>query len=252
MQIVLMSLLSVTAAAALALIAVMFAFDPNFPKYSAVGELLLVFVLAVEGAIAFFEFSHHQRATKIAANSAVFDLYKMYLSPEYQRNVRRPAWYSLSRARIDEFYRQKLLDALAGETSGDDIDETGVYERSRSEGRAHESKADREAWAFHEECHRVQDIFGFFATLSVWTDNADARVVKLCHFFYDRWRVQLHRIVRDLQKHEMADVYAAELKQGRIEGYVRTLTTLDQIFPSGLLSWEQHPHGNNGHVERPS
>lgn len=251
MKIGLICVLSTTAAVALALIAIMLAFDQNFSKYGAVGELLLVFVLAVEGAIAFFEFSHNQRATTIAANSAVFDLYKMYLSPEYQRHVRRPAWYSLSRARTDKLYRQKLLDALTGTSSGDDIDETGTYERSRSEGRENESKADREAWAFHKEYHRVQDIFGFFSTLSVWTENADAEVVKLCHFFYDRWRVQLHRIVRDVQDHKIDNPYEAALRQERIKGYVQTLKTLDRIFPSGLLSWKQHPHGSNSDEEQP-
>ena len=72
----------------------------NFDAYSAIGELLLVFVLSIEGGVAFFEIARHQRTARTAANAAVFELHRMYLSTDYQRNVRRPAWYSLSRARI--------------------------------------------------------------------------------------------------------------------------------------------------------
>lgn len=248
---VLVGLLGATAIVTLALL-LMLKLEPNppFSRYEAVGELLLVFVLAVEGGIAFFEFSHQQTSSRTAANAAVFELYKIYLSPDYQQKVRRPAWYALSRARKDKAYRRLLISALAGESSGDDIDNDGVYERSRIEGRENASENDRRAWAFHDEYHRVQDILGFFAILSVWThksdpNKADPTVVQLCHFFYDRWHVHLHRIVQDLEMHESDDIFANKMKGERVNGYKNTLRQLDVIFGIEKDIWKEHPSGRN-------
>jgi hypothetical protein len=208
--------------------------------YTAVAEFLLVVIIAVEGGVALSSFAHDQRTAKGLANSAVFELYKTYLSVEYHENVRRPAWYAISRAKRDPEYRKKVLGGLAGELSGDEVRD--AYE-CRRDGKSLDPHS-AESFRFHDEYHRVQDILGFFTMLSALSNEADTTIVKTCDFFYDRWRVQLRTIVRELGKYDPggdAGPHARKLKSNRWKKFNDTLTHLDKVFELEGLDWENDP-----------
>jgi hypothetical protein len=211
-------------------------------EYTGWGELLLVFVIAVEGLIAIFELTHSERSTKAAANRAVFDQYNMYLSIKYQQEVRRPAWQALLLARNDTKYRVKLLQGLAGELTGDEA--TGYLE---SERRGETPTAQQKyEFALHNDYHRVQDIFGFFATLALL--KADHDVLQVCNFFYDRWRIPLHEIVHYLGQYRPSNAFGdtlLKLKERRHGAYLNTLKELDKRFSMGEFEWHADPYLQN-------
>ncbi len=202
---------------------------PNDEAYMAVAELLLVIVIAIEGLVAVWEFAHNP------ANAAVFDLYKMYLSIDYHKNVRRPAWYSLSLARKNKEYRIKILKGLAGDMV-DDV--TGYIESIRSERPL--TDEEKKSLLIHDDYHRVQDILGFFTTLSLL--NSDSNTLQMCNFFYDRWRVPLHRIVHDLEEYSESSAQGGEigkeLKRRRYLRYKDALRKLDKQFEFGLTKFD--------------
>ena len=202
--------------------------------YAAVAELLLVLVIAVEGSIAIAAFRHDQRSARGAANAAVYDLYKTYLSVDYHQNVRRPAWYALSRAMGDRAYRGKILAGLAGVLAGEEVD--AAYNRKR-EGKDLVQE-DMESWQFHNEYHRIQDILGFYSMLSALSRDADYEIVRTCHFFYDRWRVLLHLIVEMLVTYTPPDETVRKLKNRRCEIHRNTLSRLDELFEYDDLDWK--------------
>jgi len=68
--------------------------------------------------------------------------------------------------------------------------------------------------------------------LCVLSSAADDDIVRKLHFFYDRWRVQLHTLVNMLQRYDQpeAKVQAVEFHHRRCESYSRTLKALDKLF----------------------
>ena len=202
---------------------------PNDEAYMAVAELLLVIVIAIEGLVAVWEFAQSP------ANAAVFDLYKMYLSIDYHKNVRRPAWYSFSLARRDQEYRIKLLKGLAGEM----VDDVAGYIESIRSGRPLTDEA-KKSLLVHDDYHRVQDILGFFITLSLL--NSDSNTLQMCNFFYDRWRVPLHKIVHDLGEYSESSAQGGEigkeLKRRRYLLYKDALGKLDKKFGFALKKFD--------------
>jgi hypothetical protein len=205
--------------------------------YTAVGELLLVLVIAVEGGVAVATLRHDQRSARAVANGAVYDLYKTYLSVEYHQNVRRPAWYALSRSVHDAAYRDKVLAGLAGILAGEEVD--AAYNRKR-EGKKL-TQEDAESFAFHNEYHRIQDVLGFFAMLSALSGEADPEILRTCDFFYDRWRVLLHIIVELLGSYNLPDKTVSELKNRRWKIHCDSLCSLDRIFGYEKVDWKTDP-----------
>ncbi|MFZ0959544.1 MAG: hypothetical protein WAO35_01465 [Terriglobia bacterium] len=205
--------------------------------YTAVGELLLVLVIAVEGGVAISALKHDQRSARAVANAGVFDLYKTYLSVDYHQNVRRPAWYAVSRAMTDSEYREKILGGLAGQLSGEEVRD--AYERKR--GGKKLNPEDAESFQFHDEYHRVQDVLGFYSMLSALSREADAEIVQTCNFFYDRWRVQLHRIVQMLGEYQPSDETVKQLKLRRWKVHRDTLMRLDKVFDLEHIDWQNDP-----------
>lgn len=208
--------------------------------FAAIGQFLLVLVIATNGIVAIAALSMNQKIATSAANGAVFDLYKIYLSVDYHQEVRRPAWYALSRARRDPAYYYKILAGLGGEVAGDEVRD--AFERAR----ANEEKlpGDNDIWQTHDEYHRVLDILGFFGNLSAWGGTADSEIFQTCNFFYDRWRVPLHMIVRELGKYTPSTEVGEsvlELKQRRYDEFNRTLNKLDDIFNLKVFDWKEDP-----------
>jgi hypothetical protein len=231
--------LSVGAAAVLSVICLLWLSFLRFyyqrpVDYTAVGELLLVLVIAVEGGVAISALMHDQRSAKAVANAGVFDLYRTYLSVDYHHNVRRPAWYAVSTAKKDLAYRNNLLAGLAGQLSGDEVRD--AYEH-QSGGRKLNPE-DAENFKFHEEYHRVQDILGFFSMLSALSSEADPEILKTCNFFYDRWRIQLHMIVRMLEEHRPSAELENALKVRRWKAHHDTLMQLDKLFGFDHSEWQ--------------
>jgi hypothetical protein len=194
--------------------------------YTAVGELLLVLVIGLEGEVAISAFALDQSGARAAANNAVYDLYKTYLSIEYHHSVRRPAWFALEKAMGDRVYRGKILAGLAMQSSGEEIRD--AFERKR-QGSAPDA-GDAECFAFDDEYHRVQDILGFFSMLSALSRGADREIVRTCDFFYDRWRVHLHEIVNQLKDYEPNDQAVKQLMLRRWKIHRATLVRLDEVF----------------------
>ena len=212
--------------------------------YTAVGELLLVLVIAVEGGVAISALRHDQRGARAVANGAVYDLYKTYLSVEYHQNVRRPAWYALSRAMSDLSYRDKVLAGLAGLLAGEEVDD--AYNRKR--GGKKLTPEDAESFEFHNEYHRIQDILGYFSMLSALSGEADTEIVQTCDFFYDRWRVLLHIIVDMLGEYTPSDQTVRELKVRRWEVHRNTLMHLDKVFEYEGIDWKSDPLYTTGEM----
>jgi hypothetical protein len=129
---------------------------------------------------------------------------------------------------MDRAYRDKLLAGLAGERVGDD----GVAAALEAIRLGKEvTREDDEKLAIHDEYHRVQDILGFFTTLSLL--NADADVVEICNFFYDRWRCPLRHIVHELEEYTPIggpSGLLAKLKGKRCVALRETFTKLDELF----------------------
>ncbi|MFI5397695.1 MAG: hypothetical protein ACHQ9S_19335 [Candidatus Binatia bacterium] len=207
--------------------------------YAGAAECLLVFVIAVEGLVAISALNDDRRNATAAANAAVFDLYKTYLSREYHQNVRRPAWYCVTKAKADPMYRKEILAGLAG--AADDVKD--AYESLR-EG-AEPSIEDAERLRIHDEYHRLQDILGFFAMLCALSSAADDDIVRTCDFFYDRWRVQLHTLVNMLERYDQSEAgdQAADFHHRRCESFSRTLKALDKLFgfDSDKFDWRKDP-----------
>lgn len=198
-------------------------------QYESIAELLSSFVIAVSVSFAVWEFTDKQRGARASANVTVFNLYKMYLSPEYHDKIRRPAWFSVSKAKRDSAYRCLLLAGLAAEFEGDEVAQ--CYERRRAGMK--ELPGDRGIWLIHDEYHRVQDIFGFFTTLSLL--DADEETMRLCGFFYDSWSAQLRWIVRELGEHiasspTCANANDEEKRRIRHTKLKETLDRLDEKF----------------------
>lgn len=210
-------------------------------NYIAYGRLLADFIIAVGVFLAAKELTDNQRGARASANAAVFDQYKMYLSINYQREVRRPAWLSLLKAESDSKYHKGLLSGLAGELVGN---ETAEYMEKSDEGTEPASE-DKKNLAIHDGYHRVQDIFGFFTMLSLLSLNADHEVIAVCNFFYDRWRIPLHRIVKKLEEYtplsDNSDGTLARLKKRRCDEYKKTLNRLDEQFNLEEESWDNDP-----------
>ena len=214
--------------------------------YGALGELLLVNVLAIEGLVAISELTHNQRSARVSANAAVLSLHQTYMSVDYHEKVRRPAWFCLLKARQDANYRNVLLAQLCGASalelehheidSADEVDD--VYKKY---------------WKFSNEYHRVHDVLAFFTTLSLL--KADADVIRSCNFYYDSWRPPLHRIVLDLE--EYVEVNASgrvaprlEVERRRCKQFRQTLTTLDKLFGLELVDLNSDPLFQNADGDR--
>jgi hypothetical protein len=197
--------------------------------YEAIGELLLVAVIAIEGVIAYFALRNDERGARASANDAIFKLYEMYMTVDYHEKVRTVARYSLWKARNDPTYRKQLIVRLSGQKTDDEF--MKALDKKRN-GRP-ESAEDHELLVFHSEYHRVLDILGFFTTLSLLQANADAKVLRICNFFYDSWRFSLRRIVTDLETavaSQPAQHPRAYLGWNRLSNFKTALDALDRKF----------------------
>jgi len=235
---VLVALVSVISIAGL--VWMRFYFKAPVEDFTVFGQFLLVLVIATNGIVAVAALRMNQEIAKSGANAAVFDLYKIYLSASYHKEVRRPAWYALSRVRRDQAYYCKILAGLAGELVGDEVRE--AFERSRAKEAA--LPGDNDVWQTHDEYHRVLDIIGFFTILSSWGGTTDPKIFQTCNFFYDRWRVPLHMIVRELGKYtpsSEAGQSVFDLKKRRYDKFINTLSKLDSLFGLEDVDWEEDP-----------
>ncbi|HWH60018.1 MAG TPA: hypothetical protein VN682_20490 [Terriglobales bacterium] len=199
------------------------------PNVSALGEILLVAVLAIEGAIAFFALVNDQRGRRASANEAIMRLYEMYMTTDYHKSVRTIARYSLWKARGEKEYGDRLTTHLLGIQP----DEQYMAAIDRERNNQQETPEDSELMIFHNEYHRVLDILSFFNSLSLLQKGADTEVLRICHFFYDSWRFSLHRIVTDLEKEvRMVDREneRAYVGQTRVKQFRKALKTLDRKF----------------------
>src|SRR5262245_57246404 len=91
------------------------AWSAGIQSYEAMGELLLVFVIALEGVAAIVALMFDRMNLREDANEAVFNLHKMYMSVEYHEHVRRPAWLALWKARRCPEYETRLVKQLVGD-----------------------------------------------------------------------------------------------------------------------------------------
>lgn len=183
-----------------------------------------------------------EREMRSSANAAALELAQQYLSLDYHERVRRPAWHALRRARLLPDYRERLVRAFAHSTADRDEETFEAHERHRD---GEETEADREFWAFHHEYHRVLDILGFFTSLSLL--EAEPRILRACHYFYDSWQGPLWRLVMD------AEVYLdtlrrdgseprAELVRARCQRHREALGKLDEIFELPPIDPDTHPY----------
>ncbi len=207
----------------------LFGVSRNYAAYMAYSSLFTAFTIGIGSLLAVSEFIRKRLGVEASINAAVFDQYKMFLSINYQREVRHPAWISLLKAKQDKDYCKKLLAGLAGELTGDEVLE---YAESNRKG-LELTQEDKMNKAIHDDYHRVQDILGFFSMLSFLSLNADRNVVDTCSFFYDLWRMPLHRIICDLKQYvppNDSDKALEMMRKSRYDKYAETLDRLDFRF----------------------
>ena len=207
--------------------------------YAALGELLLVTVIAVEGLVAISELTSNERSARTSANAAVFNLHQTYMSIDYHEKVRNPAWYSLLKASQDAAYRERLLAALAGAVGG----EEAMHRQERLMGEQ-ATPEDKEAQLFSYAYHRVVDILRFYTTASLLLLEADSDIVRSCTFSYDSWRIPLYTVVRDLKTYIAShpeEGRGKDLNEDRCRVFEQTLQSLDKLFKMPTLDLRSDP-----------
>src|SRR5690242_548599 len=81
------------AAAIVAVVLLAFCFFKTGPlDYAALGELLLVSVLAIEGLFVIWEFTLSDRSTQASRRALAIQLHEFYLSSDFYVNVRGPSF----------------------------------------------------------------------------------------------------------------------------------------------------------------
>lgn len=180
-----------------------------------------IWVAASSAAFACFSAYVTLKKSLNSSDQAAVTLLMQFMSIEFHNNVRSPAWYCMAKSRDDLEYRRKLLTHL----SGDLLDSRAPVDRM-SKIRRNEP-LDEEEEQFHHDSHRLQDIIWYFTALSVL--NSRTSTILLCNFYYDSWRVPLHKLNRDfadfIQSPSLTEPLRSRaiFRQSRLENLLKNL-----------------------------